>query len=483
MEAACWTCRNRTIQCDLSGTPCAKCVKAGLECFEQRPLRWVSGVAIRGKQQGRILNSCAASRKASAVKRRNPAERNPRHRQSSTLSVGSPLLSLQDPRMQRLSASSRFYIDYFRARICKLFILHDSDQNPFRNLLTLSMNNSTLQYSIIAVASRHFANSAISFDHPTDSISHQSIGANLDALRFKKKIFEGLRLDLSCTDLSDHVATMATILLLIFLDLLESGIDGWKCHVQGARQLVNLSHSLIATGAVLESRHDDATGMVAETKQFLFHQFSLIATLGEALSASGSKTEASTDFDDSKHKESIVRSSLGCPAFLRAAIRDFSRQRCFIETLQSQERSEVEIHIQRTVALMDLTRRFDCLEWSSTTVAPSNSDGRVGSLAMLAEAYKTATLLYGARILRAFGKNAMEQSERHKLACELLNTIESLKGDQMMFKCLLWPTFIAGTECQYHKELVSTQSVPPSSYMNIGEIKILYSKRHRKDRN
>lgn len=137
------------------------------------------------------------------------------------------------------------------------------------------MNNSTLQYSIIAVASRHFANSAISFDHPTDSISHQSIGANLDALRFKKKIFEGLRLDLSCTDLSDHVATMATILLLIFLDLLESGIDGWKCHVQGARQLVNLSHSLIATGAVLESRHDDATGMVAETKQFLFHQFSL----------------------------------------------------------------------------------------------------------------------------------------------------------------------------------------------------------------
>lgn len=121
MEAACWTCRNRTIQCDLSGTPCAKCVKAGLECFEQRPLRWVSGVAIRGKQQGRILNSCAASRKASAVKRRNPAERNPRHRQSSTLSVGSPLLSLQDPRMQRLSASSRFYIDY-----CELTKQHEN---------------------------------------------------------------------------------------------------------------------------------------------------------------------------------------------------------------------------------------------------------------------------------------------------------------------------------------------------------------------
>ena len=49
----CWTCRNRRIQCDQSGMPCGKCEKAGLECLAKRPFRWVKGVAIRGKMQGR----------------------------------------------------------------------------------------------------------------------------------------------------------------------------------------------------------------------------------------------------------------------------------------------------------------------------------------------------------------------------------------------------------------------------------------------
>lgn len=37
--------------------PCAKCRKAGLECFDKRPIRWVKGVAIRGKMQGRSFPS------------------------------------------------------------------------------------------------------------------------------------------------------------------------------------------------------------------------------------------------------------------------------------------------------------------------------------------------------------------------------------------------------------------------------------------
>lgn len=53
----CYTCRTRRIQCDRSGVPCAKCQKAGLECFDKRPIRWVKGVAIRGKMQGRSFPS------------------------------------------------------------------------------------------------------------------------------------------------------------------------------------------------------------------------------------------------------------------------------------------------------------------------------------------------------------------------------------------------------------------------------------------
>jgi hypothetical protein len=57
----CYTCRNRRIQCDQSSVPCAKCQKAGLECFDKRPFRWVKGVAIRGKMQGRSFTGNASN--------------------------------------------------------------------------------------------------------------------------------------------------------------------------------------------------------------------------------------------------------------------------------------------------------------------------------------------------------------------------------------------------------------------------------------
>lgn len=58
---SCYTCRSRRIQCDQTGMPCAKCAKAGLECFDKRPFRWVKGVAIRGKMQGRSYESKGTS--------------------------------------------------------------------------------------------------------------------------------------------------------------------------------------------------------------------------------------------------------------------------------------------------------------------------------------------------------------------------------------------------------------------------------------
>jgi hypothetical protein len=58
----CWTCRSRRIQCDLSPAPCAKCQKAGLECFDKLPVRWAKGVAIRGKMQGHTYETKSENR-------------------------------------------------------------------------------------------------------------------------------------------------------------------------------------------------------------------------------------------------------------------------------------------------------------------------------------------------------------------------------------------------------------------------------------
>lgn len=67
---------------------------------------------------------------------------------------------------------------------------------------------------------------------------------------------------------------MSTILLLIFLDLLESGIEGWKYHLHGAEGLVNLSRSLLGP-STSEYVNNNPGETVRETRRFIARQFSL----------------------------------------------------------------------------------------------------------------------------------------------------------------------------------------------------------------
>lgn len=149
VHEACYTCRSRRIQCDQTGMPCAKCEKAGLECFDKRPFRWVKGVAIRGKMQGRSYeskgtssatnsDSTLAKPKRSVVKS-SPGrvekvksdrgmspmdfecdvhEYGPRILTRLIPDSNSPLeipWTIEDPSVANLDQKSRYYIDYCMA--------------------------------------------------------------------------------------------------------------------------------------------------------------------------------------------------------------------------------------------------------------------------------------------------------------------------------------------------------------------------------
>lgn len=115
MRAACWTCRNRTIQCDRTSTPCAKCEKAGLECFDKRPIRWVKGMAIRGKMRGQMLGG--------DIKAFDKQQQLSSPYTKSVVINVTPSFALKDPRIHDLDWSSRFYLDYcgFKARFISLY--------------------------------------------------------------------------------------------------------------------------------------------------------------------------------------------------------------------------------------------------------------------------------------------------------------------------------------------------------------------------
>ncbi|UKZ71123.1 uncharacterized protein TrAtP1_012086 [Trichoderma atroviride] len=431
MRGPCWTCRKRTIQCDQSRFPCAKCEKAGLECLDKRPLRWVKGVAIRGKMRGQGFDT---NKSPLAQPRRKQLL--PNAQKGWAMEAG-PSPALPDP---HVSSVERFYIDYYEKRVCKLYILYDSDSNPFRKLLPYALEDVALQKSIVALAARHFANTGYSFDRIEANSSHRYEKAELSALQFKKQSIDALSRSLSHTESCKKDATLASILLLIFLDLLESGIDGWSLHIQGAKVIHQLLAELGSNGDTKVDHGQTAT----EIRQFITRQLFLIETLGTAFSSSTPVFESPVEGQESIHQESIVRSFLGCPEFILRAISFFSNQRALMES----QRSTID-----TIAMLELTEEFNCFEWASNFQQPEPSSTKeIDQLCMLSQAYKNAALLYGRHVLGPW----TDTTRNDELVSQLLRLVETLKNNATLFKCLLWPTFMAGlgSQAQSQKDAV-----------------------------
>jgi hypothetical protein len=110
----------------------------------------------------------------------------------------------------------------------------------------------------------------------------------------------------------------------------------------------------------------------------------------------------------------------------------------------------VHEHIRDILKMLKLIADFDCFRWASDSMQskmPSEVD--VQRLSLLSQAYRDAALLYGNRVLRAFKTSTGAiATDNDILMSQLLNVIESLACDAALFKCLLWPTFIAGLVCQ-----------------------------------
>jgi hypothetical protein len=154
-------------------------------------------------------------------------------------------------------------------------------------------------------------------------------------------------------------------------------------------------------------------------------------------------------------QESIVRSFLGCPEFILRSIQFFSNQRHVIA--HSPHNGFInQAYIQDTFTMLELTETFDSLKWASQS-HPSNTSitTEINNLYLLSQAYKTAALLYGRQIL-ASTRTYLEPAETQTLLLQLLACINALKGEDTFFKCVLWPTFIAGLHCVKcrHQDLV-----------------------------
>ncbi|KAJ5581767.1 hypothetical protein N7535_000387 [Penicillium sp. DV-2018c] len=450
MEAVCepcWTCRNRRIQCDQSGTPCAKCQKAGVECFDKRPLRWVKGVAIRGKMQGhsyeRSLESPRSKCSGIVKSVRSPSKKLSSAVVRASASSRSLPVTLLDPSISNLDQVSRYYIDYYNERICKLFIVYDSDRNPFRSLISFGLKDAVLQKAILALAARHHANQGQSFFQVQAPTSPGFINANRDALLFKHQAMEALTRVLGDEGMKKSDTTVATIFLLIFLDLLESGSEGWNFHLEGAKSLIMSHQSLPGSEAGVNNGPGQT---VKEIRGFITSQIHVIETLGATLLRPKLLSEfLAPDQGENPTQEAIEKSFLGCPEFLLGAIQFLSKERDAIAAKLPDD-TAIQTHIQDTSYMLELIHQFDCYAWASNLQSSKQSPSdAVDELCTLSQVFKLGALLYGRRVLDALTETITEQDD---LLSELLGLIDVLEDHEALFKCVLWAIFVAGLECQ-----------------------------------
>ncbi|KAJ5291946.1 hypothetical protein N7478_001197 [Penicillium angulare] len=474
----CYTCRNRRIQCDQSGVPCRKCQNAGLECLDQRPLRWVKGVAIRGKMQGRSFEKneknsslLKSDNKVSAIQRSvtraKPTSGSPRsgldfNGKMNTIhesimgkefglflhSISEPSVALEDPSLLNLDRVSRYYIDYYNERICKLFIVYDSDKNPFRSLIPMGMKNPVLLKALLALAARHHVNTGQSFDNPEMSTAPGFINAHRDALSLKHQAMEALSHSLRGSQSCNQDTTVASIFLLIFLDLIESGSDGWNFHLEGAKKLIASTYPQVENQAGINQGPGET---LQEIRSFITRQIYLIETLGAAFSRPKLLTQSSLfDQQEMQLHETVEKSFLGCPEYILTAIQCLSFHRDSITASITLDDTGIASHRTDTESLLDLLQNFDDYTWASNVQSSRDSSLQdIANLCMLSQAYKLGAYIYGRRILDALTQT---ESVQDRSVSELLGLINFLKDDPALFKCILWPVFVAGLECKWQAQ-------------------------------
>lgn len=155
-------------------------------------------------------------------------------------------------------------------------------------------------------------------------------------------------------------------------------------------------------------------------------------------------------YDCLKRSEKI--SFLGCPADLLYLILQVNWH-CWSMVQDTTiydnifEQSTINDNIQNPMeatyaSIINKIQSFDPIQWSHhTSVLVPESD--LPQRTRLASAYKSAALIYAIRVLSP--KTALP-AQMTSLSSTVLSHLGAIPTKDSFFKCILWPTFIAGAE-------------------------------------
>ncbi|PGH35814.1 hypothetical protein GX50_01398 [[Emmonsia] crescens] len=402
--------------------------------------------------------------------------------------------TLVDPLFQDLDKISRHYLAYYDHKFCRLMVLLEvPHNNPYRRLLQMVNVSSGLCAAMAAIGACHNLHILHYSDQsPFDSLSLKNKGESFEdgkqfarssnpnvrvayqhLLVLKHRALCHLEQNLSNPRTRGEDASIASALLLMVLDMVESGRGSWKQHVEGAKRLLQSRFR-----PLVEKDADRLSPLPCAVydsfNMFLAGSCMTFDIMGSTLTPSGHWSEPiSSQLITSPNLLSETEKNvwLGCPGSLLHII-------LFISSLRHADSSSQTLAPKVDIAIiLSQINVFDperwtremhhsmytgteypvsdhplLLEshWNPPVLGSSDSAERNSpfsdALYHLASAYKIAITLYATRIL--LHPSPDECTFFAEQVTKVLTHISLIPRTSELFKSILWPTFIAGAECR-----------------------------------
>lgn len=367
-------------------------------------------------------------------------------------------------------------------------VLYANTQNPYRDLISLVGESPLLANALSATGALHYALLADGDFSPMPWSTGEP-GANRTLLTPKEverevtssmsrrpssKVYEhflGLKqraLRQLSQDIRDPVKrnddkTAAAIMVLALMDAIESGDEAWKYHLEGAKNLLNSrQHGFDA------SRSQENLGWL---DTLTVDGCLIIELMGSTLARPGvlSKPFYSPSMGPTALRRLEKTSWVGCPAYLLEVIFFVHARFCHADTTHEQDHQEQppmlfsssllppnSKPLQSPQALLNHIQAFDPIAWAIDLQSYLYLPDLTPRIA-LATTYKAAVYLYTSRVLSRprSGSSFPPTSEwfglphdHSAVAHILIDQLAVIPPQDPHFKCLIWPTFIAGAECR-----------------------------------
>lgn len=295
----CWNCRRRRLKCDGSLPHCAKCQAMGTQCLGYGELvTWVGGIASRGHMKDNTFQVPPSPPLPPTLRRKSGTHRTlqfvsrvvgpdgslqavrrplpttaPITSSAQVMHMTSMPRALTDPILQDLDRDSRELVVYCESTviypsremlthsqfsgytdhhtICSHIMMLDI-QNPYRGLIPLVHGSKALENAILAVAACHISHRQTSDAALVQTVenrcsNHLAIQMMNRSMAYKQRTLRYLSGDLAQFRKERATSILATIVVLMLLEL-YLGVDGsWAIHLEGAKKVVDAQGTTSST--------------------------------------------------------------------------------------------------------------------------------------------------------------------------------------------------------------------------------------------